>query len=237
MPGSPTDGAGTAPVAVSAEDYLWFVDLALSGCRASSRSSATTWPTGGHRSAAAIGLRDPGPLPGRRGVLGRSDGGRAAGARDRAAEFRCQRRRGRAACGAPEQARRRLREDIVGLDPAAAPSRCRDPDEPVPYARTKGAVLLHILEELFQHLGHMEITRDRDRLRRPVRRCARLSTPCGRVDRRASWVRGCHLGGRARRSQAPRGNGRRSRSRLRLDVGIDRGLRCRGARRTSWLLS
>jgi hypothetical protein len=30
----------------------------------------------------------------------------------------------------------------------------------VPYARAKGAVLLHILEELFQHLGQMEITRD-----------------------------------------------------------------------------
>ena len=36
----------------------------------------------------------------------------------------------------------------------------RDPDEPVPYTETKGAVLLHILEELFQHLGQMELTRD-----------------------------------------------------------------------------
>ncbi len=34
----------------------------------------------------------------------------------------------------------------------------RDPDDPVPYTETKGAVLLHILEELFQHLGQMEIT-------------------------------------------------------------------------------
>ena len=30
MPGSPTEGAGTSPVTVSAEDYLWFVDRALS---------------------------------------------------------------------------------------------------------------------------------------------------------------------------------------------------------------
>ncbi len=30
----------------------------------------------------------------------------------------------------------------------------------MPYAEAKGAVLLHVLEELFQHLGHMEITRD-----------------------------------------------------------------------------
>jgi hypothetical protein len=34
----------------------------------------------------------------------------------------------------------------------------RDPDDPVPYKETKGGVLLHILEELFQHLGQMEIT-------------------------------------------------------------------------------
>jgi len=32
--------------------------------------------------------------------------------------------------------------------------------EPVPYVESKGAVLLHIMEELFQHLGQMEITRD-----------------------------------------------------------------------------
>jgi Protein of unknown function (DUF664) len=35
-----------------------------------------------------------------------------------------------------------------------------NPDDPVPYRETKGAVLLHVLEELFQHLGQMEITRD-----------------------------------------------------------------------------
>ena len=60
-----------------------------------------------------------------------------------------------------EHARRRLREDIVGLDASAVPvSVRRDPDEPVPYTEAKGAVLLHILEELFQHFGQMEITRD-----------------------------------------------------------------------------
>ena len=60
-----------------------------------------------------------------------------------------------------EQARRRLRADIGALDAAAPPASVRrDPDEPVPYTETKGSVLLHILEELFQHLGQMEITRD-----------------------------------------------------------------------------
>ena len=60
-----------------------------------------------------------------------------------------------------EHARRRFRQDIVGLETSAAPvSVRRDPDEPVPYTEVKGAVLLHILEELFQHFGQMEITRD-----------------------------------------------------------------------------
>ncbi len=60
-----------------------------------------------------------------------------------------------------EQARRRLRDDIAGFDASAPPASVRpDPDDSVPYARAKGSVLLHILEELFQHLGQMEITRD-----------------------------------------------------------------------------
>ena len=60
-----------------------------------------------------------------------------------------------------EHARRRLREDLVGLDPGAEPLNVRrDPADPVPYTETKGAVLVHIVEELFQHLGQMEITRD-----------------------------------------------------------------------------
>jgi hypothetical protein len=60
-----------------------------------------------------------------------------------------------------DQAKRRLREDLVGLSAPAPPVNVRrDPDEPVPYTESKGAVLLHVLEELFQHCGHMEITRD-----------------------------------------------------------------------------
>jgi hypothetical protein len=64
-------------------------------------------------------------------------------------------------CQRAEEARRQLRDDLSGLDPWATPGSVRrDPAEPVPYSETKGAVLLHILEELFQHLGQMEITRD-----------------------------------------------------------------------------
>ncbi len=60
-----------------------------------------------------------------------------------------------------DQARRRLREDLVGLSASAPPVNVRrDPDDPVPYTESKGAVLVHILEELFQHCGQMELTRD-----------------------------------------------------------------------------
>ena len=72
------------------------------------------------------------------------------------------RQRGRGGAAPAHRARRRrLREDIVGLEASAKPvSVRRDPDQPVPYTEAKGAVLLHILEELFQHFGQMEITRD-----------------------------------------------------------------------------
>jgi hypothetical protein len=80
--------------------------------------------------------------------------------RDRAAEFTAE------GPVAPllvraEKALERMDEDLAGFDTWDAPQSVhRDPDDPVPYSETKGAVLLHILEELFQHLGQMEITRD-----------------------------------------------------------------------------
>ena len=80
--------------------------------------------------------------------------------RDRAAEFTAS---GPVAplLARAEKARQRLAEDLAELGAWDAPQHVRrDPDDPVPYSETKGAVLLHILEELFQHLGQMEITRD-----------------------------------------------------------------------------
>jgi uncharacterized damage-inducible protein DinB len=80
--------------------------------------------------------------------------------RDRAAEFTAN------GTVAPllvraEKARERLAEDLAGFDTWDAPQSVhRDPNDPVPYSETKGAVLLHILEELFQHFGQMEIIRD-----------------------------------------------------------------------------
>jgi hypothetical protein len=161
MPGSPTDGEGAASVAVPVSDYLWFVDLALS------QMTAIVEELGDELVNRRPPFRDTNSayviLTHCLGVMEYWGGATVAERpvqRDRAAEF--------SASGdvagllrRSDHARRRLREDIVGLHSTALPvSVRRDPEEPTPYTETKGAVLLHILEELFQHLGQMEITRD-----------------------------------------------------------------------------
>ena len=58
-------------------------------------------------------------------------------------------------------ARDQLRSDVATADMSGAlrrPAAIRETD--VPYARTQGAALLHIYEELAQHLGHLELSRD-----------------------------------------------------------------------------
>ena len=163
MPGSLTEPSGHEPVAVSADDYLWFADLALT------QMARIVETLGDDLANRRPPLRDANSpyviLTHCLGVMEYWGGATVAErpvTRDRAAEF--------TAAGdvagllrRTEHARRRLREDIVGLDSVATPAHIRDdPHEPdpVPYAEAKGAVLLHILEELFQHLGQMEITRD-----------------------------------------------------------------------------
>jgi hypothetical protein len=161
MPGSPTDGEGAASVAIAANDYLWFVDLALG------QMSAIVEELGDELVNRRPPFRDTNSayaiLTHCLGVMEYWGGATVAERpvqRDRAAEFTAS---GDVAglLRRTEHARRRLREDIVGLDAAAAPAGLRpDPDDPVPYAESQGAVLVHILEELFQHLGQMELTRD-----------------------------------------------------------------------------
>jgi hypothetical protein len=163
MPGSPTDAGrpGAPPLAVAVRDYLWFCDLAL-----------------GNMATIVEGLGDElanrrPPFPGANspyvilthclGVMEYWGGATIAArpiARDRAAEFTA---RGPVAplLHRTEAARRRLADDLSGLDPWTEPANVRrSHDDAVPYEETKGAVLLHILEELFQHLGQMELTRD-----------------------------------------------------------------------------
>jgi len=148
-------------VAVARADYLWFADLALRGM---ARVVAELGDDLANRRPPFHGSNSPyAILTHCLGVLEYWGGATVAGRsieRDRAAEFR--------ATGpvAPlleraEAARQRLARDLDGFEAWDAPQNVhRDPHEPVPYSETKGAVLLHVLEELFQHLGQIEITRD-----------------------------------------------------------------------------
>jgi hypothetical protein len=73
------------------------------------------------------------------------------------------------------QARRQLDADLDGLEPLAPPRGTPQPDDAdLPLARTQGGVLIHVYEELAQHRGQMEVTRDV--LRAPW---ARSSGPSG----------------------------------------------------------
>jgi hypothetical protein len=163
MPGSPTDPTdGAAPdVAVSTADYLWFVELALGEMI---RIVGELGDELANRRPPFEGANSPyGILTHSLGVMEYWAGATVAGRtieRDREAEFRAE---GDVAslCQRAEDARLRLREDLTELDSWATPGSVRhNPEDPVPYSEAKGAVLLHILEELFQHLGQMEITRD-----------------------------------------------------------------------------
>ena len=161
MPGSPTDDEGAALLVVPATDYLWFVDLALD------EMCAIVEDLGDELVNRRPPFRDTNSayviLTHCLGVMEYWGGATVAQRpiqRDRAAEFTAS---GDVAglLRRSEQARRRLREDLVGLHAEDPPVNVqRDPESPVPYTESKGSVLLHILEELFQHLGQMELTRD-----------------------------------------------------------------------------
>jgi hypothetical protein len=57
--------------------------------------------------------------------------------------------------------RERFLTDLKLLDATAPPAAPSDrKDAGLPLAKSQAGVVLHILEELFQHLGHLEITRD-----------------------------------------------------------------------------
>ncbi len=143
------------------DDVLWFADLALD------RMVAIVEALGDDR------VNERPDLPGANtpftivthclGVLEFWGGAMVAGrevARDRDAEFR--------ATGRVDElvervdaARRQLAEDLAGAAWDAPP---RFPPTPGhadrPDGQRQGGVLLHILEELHQHLGQLELTRD-----------------------------------------------------------------------------
>jgi Protein of unknown function (DUF664) len=154
-------GSDSASVSVSADDYLWFVDLALAKMadivEQLGDDLANRRPPFRHANSPYVILTHC------LGVMEYWGGATVAQRpvqRDRAAEFTAS---GDVAglLRRTEHARRRLREDVVGLDAAAPPANVgHQPEDGSPYLATKGAVLLHVVEELFQHLGQMEITRD-----------------------------------------------------------------------------
>lgn len=58
-----------------------------------------------------------------------------------------------------EMGRARFHEDVHATDPGAAPANPPTQGGGTAYA-TQGDVLLHVYEELAQHLGQLEVTRD-----------------------------------------------------------------------------
>jgi hypothetical protein len=148
-------------VAVSAGDFMWFVGTALDEMV---RILRQLGDEGANRRPDLRGANSPFALLTHcLGVMefwgGFMVGGRVI-ERDREAEFE--------ATGLVEDlvlrtslARRQLELDISGLDSAAVPPDVLGPEDAgVPYGTSQGAVLLHVLEELLQHLGQMQVTRD-----------------------------------------------------------------------------
>ncbi|HEX6425894.1 MAG TPA: DinB family protein [Acidimicrobiales bacterium] len=146
---------------ISVDDYLWFVDEALDGMVAIvtelGDDLANTRPdVPGANSPYAI-------LHHCLGVMADWGGHVVAGRtveRDRDAEFRASGPVGELAERA-RHARRQLADDLAGLEPGAPPRGATDPgDAGLPIVRTQGGAVVHIYEELAQHRGQMEVTRD-----------------------------------------------------------------------------
>lgn len=161
MPGSPTSGEGAGTVTVTVSAFLWFVDAALDVMAIIVRElgdELANWRPDleGANSAYAILTHSLGVME----YWGGATVAERPVTRDRAAEFTARGEVG-ALLERTAAARRRLEADLAGLDSMAVPGHVvRHPGEVVPYKESKGAVLLHLLEELFQHLGQMELTRD-----------------------------------------------------------------------------
>ena len=146
---------------ISVDDYLWFVDEALDGM------VAIVTELGDDLANQRPDIPDANSpyavLHHCLGVMAHWGGHVVAGRtveRDRDAEFRAngpvselvERTR---------RARRQLADDLAALDAGAPPRGTTDPDDAgLPLVRTQGGAVLHIYEELAQHRGQMEVTRD-----------------------------------------------------------------------------
>lgn len=80
--------------------------------------------------------------------------------RDRSAEFQASGRVEQLAARVADQ-RTRFVADLDSLDSVAAPNGPVNPkDADLPLGKSQAGVVFHVVEELYQHLGHLEITRD-----------------------------------------------------------------------------
>lgn len=146
---------------VSEVDFLWFVDLALNQMVAIIEQLGDDRA---NRQPDVAGANSPfAILTHCLGVMEFWGGSMVAdrtSTRDRQAEFVAE----GSVNDLIEQsdiARRQLALDISGFDSLAPPAQApAQEDVATPLGRSMGSVLLHILEELFQHLGQMEISRD-----------------------------------------------------------------------------
>lgn len=146
---------------ISTEDFLWFVDESLDGMVAIVTELGDDLA---NRAPDLPGANTPYALLTHcLGVMEWWAGEMVAGrrvVRDRDAEF--------VATGpvAPLVARaRQVRDafaaDVAAADPYAFPTRqLEGSDAALPLAQRRGAALLHVYEELQQHRGQMELTRD-----------------------------------------------------------------------------
>lgn len=146
---------------ISTSDFLWFVDHALDEMVAIVRLLGDE---DANRSPDLAGANSPyAILTHCLGVMEYWGGAMVAGReieRDRDAEFRAH---GPVAelIARTAAARRQLEADLAAAEPLSPPRGAGDPeDAALPFGRTQGGVLLHVYEELAQHLGHMELSRD-----------------------------------------------------------------------------
>lgn len=149
---------------ITLDEYLTFCDQALDGYAVCVRelgdahlNEVVTFaglPVPGSNSAFALVAHVVGVM----GRWGRTVNRGIVVPRDRDAEFRATGRVDEA-LALLEMGRARLHEDARAADPAAPPVNPPTDRDRTAYA-TQGAVLVHVYEELAQHLGQLEVTRD-----------------------------------------------------------------------------
>lgn len=146
---------------ISTDDYLYYVDVALDGMVGIVTGLGDELA---NRRPELPGANSPYQiLTHCLGVMEYWGGEIVAGresVRDREAEFVAS---GGVAelAGRAKEARRRLAGDIAGVDMFAAPRNQPKPElRDTPMGTSAGGALFHLYEELAQHHGQMELTRD-----------------------------------------------------------------------------